>query len=162
HAVDTVIPSPFSHEILNANPYAYLDDAPLEERRARAVSLRQTLPESVLSEIGMLDPAAIADVLEQTAPDIRTADDLHDVLLSMIVIPSHFDACVHLKTLEVCSEQFAELVRTGRIGTLTPTLSLKKGEGVSSESPSPFLGRERVGVRVGLNFAAERMSCIRA
>src|SRR5581483_5455547 len=34
-AVDTPVPSQFSHEILNANPYAYLDDAPLEERRAR-------------------------------------------------------------------------------------------------------------------------------
>ena len=43
-AIDTPEPSPFSHEILNANPYAYLDDAPLEERRARAVQMRRTLP----------------------------------------------------------------------------------------------------------------------
>ena len=42
-AVDTPMPSPFSHEILNANPYAFLDDAPLEERRARAVEMRRTL-----------------------------------------------------------------------------------------------------------------------
>ena len=42
-AIDNAEPSPFSHEILNANPYAYLDDAPLEERRARAVQLRRTL-----------------------------------------------------------------------------------------------------------------------
>ena len=48
-AVDTPVPSQFSHEILNANPYAYLDDAPLEERRARAVQMRRTLPESVLA-----------------------------------------------------------------------------------------------------------------
>ena len=47
-AVDTPVPSQFSHEILNANPYAYLDDAPLEERRARAVEMRRTLPEAVL------------------------------------------------------------------------------------------------------------------
>ena len=45
-AIDTPEPSPFSHEILNANPYAYLDDAPLEERRARAVQMRRTLPGS--------------------------------------------------------------------------------------------------------------------
>src|SRR5205807_785107 len=44
-AVETAAPSPMSHEILNANPYAFLDDAPLEERRARAVSLRRTGPE---------------------------------------------------------------------------------------------------------------------
>jgi len=43
-AVDTPVPSQFSHEILNANPYAYLDDAPLEERRARAVEMRRILP----------------------------------------------------------------------------------------------------------------------
>jgi ATP-dependent helicase Lhr and Lhr-like helicase len=48
-AVDTPVPSQFSHEILNANPYAYLDDAPLEERRARAVEMRRVLPETVLS-----------------------------------------------------------------------------------------------------------------
>ena len=56
-AVDTPVPSQFSHEILNANPYAYLDDAPLEERRARAVEMRRILPESVLEEVGKLDPA---------------------------------------------------------------------------------------------------------
>src|SRR5437867_6552513 len=50
-AVDTPVPSQFSHEILNANPYAYLDDAPLEERRARAVEMRRILPESVLEEV---------------------------------------------------------------------------------------------------------------
>ncbi len=55
-AVDTPQPSQFSHEILNANPYAYLDDAPLEERRARAVEMRRMLPEAVLGEIGRLDP----------------------------------------------------------------------------------------------------------
>src|SRR5262249_48658900 len=44
-AIETVAPSPLSHQILNSNPYAYLDDAPLEERRARAVSLRQSVPE---------------------------------------------------------------------------------------------------------------------
>ena len=46
-AVDTPVPSQFSHEILNANPYAYLDDAPLEERRARAVEMRRTLPPEI-------------------------------------------------------------------------------------------------------------------
>src|SRR5260370_24897462 len=54
-AVDTPVPSQFSHEILNANPYAYLDDAPLEERRARAVEMRRVLPASVLEEVGALD-----------------------------------------------------------------------------------------------------------
>jgi ATP-dependent helicase Lhr and Lhr-like helicase len=86
-AVDTPVPSQFSHEILNANPYAYLDDAPLEERRARAVEMRRMLPESVLEEVGKLDPAAIAQVREEAWPDIRDADELHDLLHTLIILP---------------------------------------------------------------------------
>jgi ATP-dependent helicase Lhr and Lhr-like helicase len=86
-AVDTPVPSQFSHEILNANPYAYLDDAPLEERRARAVEMRRMLPETVLSEIGRLDPAAIAEVCNDAWPDVRDAEELHDALLTLIALP---------------------------------------------------------------------------
>jgi ATP-dependent helicase Lhr and Lhr-like helicase len=86
-AVDTPVPSQFSHEILNANPYAYLDDAPLEERRARAVEMRRVLPETVVSEIGRLDPAAIASVRDDAWPDVRDAEELHDALLSLIALP---------------------------------------------------------------------------
>src|SRR5271170_4357096 len=86
-AVDTPVPSQFSHEILNANPYAFLDDAPLEERRARAVQMRRMLPESVLEEVGGLDPAAIAQVREEAWPDVRDADELHDVLHTLVVLP---------------------------------------------------------------------------
>src|SRR5258708_6078433 len=86
-AVDTPVPSQFSHEILNANPYAYLDDAPLEERRARAVEMRRVLPESVLSEIGRLDPNAIAEVREEAWPDVRSVDELHEVLQDFVALP---------------------------------------------------------------------------
>ena len=86
-AVDTPVPSQFSHEILNANPYAYLDDAPLEERRARAVNMRRVLPESVLEEVGGLDPGAIAQVREEAWPDVRDADELHDVLHTLVALP---------------------------------------------------------------------------
>ncbi len=86
-AVDTPVPSQFSHEILNANPYAYLDDAPLEERRARAVEMRRILPESVLEEVGKLDAAAIAQVREEAWPDVRDADELHDVLHTLVALP---------------------------------------------------------------------------
>ena len=86
-AVDTPVPSQFSHEILNANPYAYLDDAPLEERRARAVEMRRILPESVLEEVGKLDPRAIAQVRQEAWPDVRNEDELHDVLHTLIALP---------------------------------------------------------------------------
>jgi ATP-dependent Lhr-like helicase len=87
-AVDTPMPSQFSHEILNANPYAYLDDAPLEERRARAVEMRRVLPEALLGEIGRLDPAAITVVCDEAWPDIRDAEELHDALLTLIALPT--------------------------------------------------------------------------
>src|SRR5579862_6980826 len=86
-AVDTPVPSQFSHEILNANPYAYLDDAPLEERRARAVEMRRVLPETVASDIGRLDPAAIEEVRRDAWPDVRDAEELHDALEALVVLP---------------------------------------------------------------------------
>jgi ATP-dependent helicase Lhr and Lhr-like helicase len=85
-AVETPSPSPMSHEILNANPYAFLDDAPLEERRARAVSLRRTDPE-LAQGLGALDEAAIEEVLAQAWPDVRDADELHDHLLGVGILP---------------------------------------------------------------------------
>ncbi|MBI2182075.1 MAG: DEAD/DEAH box helicase, partial [Deltaproteobacteria bacterium] len=84
--VDTPAPSPMAHEILNANPYAFLDDAPLEERRARAVSLRRVDP-WLDREFGQLDAEAIAEVRRQAWPDVRNADELHDFLLGVGILP---------------------------------------------------------------------------
>jgi len=86
-AVDTPAPSPFSHEILNANPYAFLDDAPLEERRARAVEMRRTLPATLADEVGALDPAAIEEVARESWPVVRDADECHDALLTLLWVP---------------------------------------------------------------------------
>ena len=85
-AIDTPEPSPFSHEILNANPYAYLDDAPLEERRARAVQMRRTIGPDA-GGVGALDPAAIAEVAAESFPVARDAEELHDALLTLVVVP---------------------------------------------------------------------------
>jgi len=84
--VDTPAPSPMAHEILNANPYAFLDDAPLEERRARAVSLRRVDP-WLDREFGQLDAEAIAEVRRQAWPEVRNADELHDLLLGVGILP---------------------------------------------------------------------------
>ncbi|MBC7171374.1 MAG: ATP-dependent DNA helicase, partial [Polyangiaceae bacterium] len=67
--------------MLNAKPYAFLDDAPLEERRTQAVIGRRWLDKSVASDLGALDPAAIARVIDEAAPDARDAEELHDALL---------------------------------------------------------------------------------
>ena len=88
-AIDTPAPSPMAHEILNANPYAFLDDAPLEERRARAVSLRRVDPR-IAQEFGRLDPAAIAEVRRQAWPEARNADELHDLLLGVCLLPQNW------------------------------------------------------------------------
>ena len=122
-AVDTPIPSQFSHEILNANPYAYLDDAPLEERRARAVEMRRMLPDTVLSEVGRLDPGAIAEVRADAWPDVRDAEELHDALLTFVAFPvAESDGVPATKPLEMSlqesaghwSEFFEELASTRR------------------------------------------------
>jgi ATP-dependent helicase Lhr and Lhr-like helicase len=80
-ARDTPEPSPLSHEIINAKPYAFLDDAPLEERRTQAVYTRRAGDVSPNS-LGALDPAAIARVRDEARPDPRDADELHDALLT--------------------------------------------------------------------------------
>ena len=81
-ARDTTEPSPLSHEILNARPYAFLDDAPLEERRTQAVYTRRATEPGSASELGALDAAAIARVRDEARPDPRDADELHDALVT--------------------------------------------------------------------------------
>jgi ATP-dependent Lhr-like helicase len=103
-AVDTREPSPFCHELLNANPYAFLDDAPLEERRTRAVQLRRTLSTEDANNLGTLDPAAIAQVSEESWPAVRDEHELHDALLTLIVLPP----------VAEWSPYFEPLERTGR------------------------------------------------
>ncbi len=86
-ARETPLPSAFSHQILNANPYAFLDDAPLEERRARAVEMRRSLPPELAGELGALSPDAIAEVEDESWPVVRDADELHDALLTLVWVP---------------------------------------------------------------------------
>ena len=81
---DTTEPSVLAHEILNGRPFTYLDDAPLEERRSRAVPLRRGLPVEP-HELDTLDPAAIERVAEQVRPDPRDEHELHDLLMNMVV-----------------------------------------------------------------------------
>jgi ATP-dependent Lhr-like helicase len=87
-ARDTTEPSPIAHEILNAKPYAFLDDAPLEERRTQAVATRRTLDVKTAEEFGKLDTDAIARVKEEAWPDVSSADELHDALLVIGAIPT--------------------------------------------------------------------------
>ena len=83
HVLDTIEASPFTHEILNARPYAFLDDAPLEERRTRAVALRHVLPDQA-RDLARLEPAAIARVRDEAAPVVRDADELCELLIDLV------------------------------------------------------------------------------
>jgi ATP-dependent helicase Lhr and Lhr-like helicase len=85
-AKDLPTPSPLAAEILTARPYAYLDDAPLEERRTNAVSQRRWLDPETAADMGKLDPAAIVQVRAEAWPEATNADELHDALNSHGVI----------------------------------------------------------------------------
>jgi ATP-dependent helicase Lhr and Lhr-like helicase len=138
-AVDTPVPSQFSHEILNANPYAFLDDAPLEERRARAVEMRRMLPESVLEEVGKLEPAAIAQVREEAWPDVRDADELHDVLHTLVALPEDYqplaqdgpERSARKRATDAWGTYFERLVFEGRAG-----IAMLAEGGTPSEQPA--------------------------
>jgi ATP-dependent Lhr-like helicase len=80
-ARDLTEPSPLALEVLSARPYAYLDDAPLEERRTQAVMSRRWMDPQSAADIGKLDPEAIARVRAEAWPDAGSADELHDALL---------------------------------------------------------------------------------
>ncbi|HVY66352.1 MAG TPA: DEAD/DEAH box helicase, partial [Gammaproteobacteria bacterium] len=74
-------PSPLAAEILGAKPYAFLDDAPAEERRTLAVQSRRYMTAEQAAELGSLDAEAIARVREEAWPQVRSADELHDALV---------------------------------------------------------------------------------
>jgi ATP-dependent helicase Lhr and Lhr-like helicase len=80
-ACDLTQPSPLALEVLSARPYAFLDDAPLEERRTQAVMARRWHDPQSASELGRLDPEAIARVTAEAWPDPENAEELHDALL---------------------------------------------------------------------------------
>ncbi|MBV8373389.1 MAG: DEAD/DEAH box helicase [Candidatus Eremiobacteraeota bacterium] len=111
-AIDTPEPSVFSHEILNANPFAYLDDAPLEERRARAVQLRRVTRDDI-NGAGILDARAIDEVAAESWPVVRDADELHDALATLIVVPP----------APAWRDWYEELVAQHRATTLTTTIA---------------------------------------
>ena len=113
-ARDTPEPSPLSHEVLNAKPYAFLDDAPLEERRTQAVITRRGLDVKTADELGTLDRDAIDRVKDEAWPDAGSADELHDALLVMGVIPNTEVATRNAEQ----RAYFEELASAGRAGTL--------------------------------------------
>ncbi|HKG60947.1 MAG TPA: DEAD/DEAH box helicase [Pyrinomonadaceae bacterium] len=116
-ARDVIEASPLSQEILNARPYAYLDDAPLEERRTRAVFQRRWLDPETAGDMGKLDQAAIDRVRDEVWPEPRNADELHDALVELGFVTEAEGAS--------WQEFFAELNADRRAAVMsTPTIRL--------------------------------------
>jgi ATP-dependent Lhr-like helicase len=103
-ARDHVEPSPLCHELINANPYAFLDDAGIEDRRTRAVYLPRTLRQDLDAGAVAIDAASIRLAEEQAEVPVRDVDELHDALLSLWLYPVR----------ENISSFFAELAQAGR------------------------------------------------
>jgi ATP-dependent Lhr-like helicase len=158
-ARDTPEPSFFAHEILNAQPYAFLDDAPLEERRSRAVQTRRTTDPSSAGDLGALDPAAIARVCDEVRPDPRDADELHDALLTAGFLTADDLAGVRPDLLQ----QLATARRAGLVrmeGTASP-LDLARGALSDSRRAAVPTGT-REGMSYEIAIAVERLPELRA
>jgi ATP-dependent Lhr-like helicase len=82
-ARDLTEPSPLAAEVLSARPYAYLDDAPLEERRTQAVTSRRWVDPATAADFGQLDVEAIEGVREEAWPEARSTDEMHDALMTL-------------------------------------------------------------------------------
>jgi ATP-dependent helicase Lhr and Lhr-like helicase len=105
---DTVEPSVLAHEILNGRPFTYLDDAPLEERRSRAVQLRRGLPVEA-RDLARLDPDAIERVRQETRPDPRDPEELHDLLMTVTALAPQADWAPWFQ--ELVAERRADMAR---------------------------------------------------
>ncbi|MCQ4296443.1 DEAD/DEAH box helicase [Pseudomonas stutzeri] len=108
-ARDLPAPSPLAMEILGARPYAFLDDAPLEERRTQAVLARRWSDPESSDDLGALDPEAIAAVREEAWPEARNADEVHEALTALACV-AESEATAQPQWLE----WLAELARAGR------------------------------------------------
>jgi ATP-dependent helicase Lhr and Lhr-like helicase len=147
-ARDLLEPSPLAAEILNARPYAYLDDAPLEERRTRAVFQRRWLDPEKAADIGRLDQSAIDRVRAEVWPEPRNPDELHDALVELGFITEaegllgHFavdedvasddatDGTPEWKSLleSLASDRRAAVLEVQRIAGVPPAMSAKREE----------------------------------
>jgi ATP-dependent Lhr-like helicase len=106
HFRESTEPSPLAHEILNGRPYTFLDDAPLEERRTRAVALRRAMGDMPRPH-GALDAGAIDRVRDEARPAPRDAEELHDVLVELVILSPH----------PPWQAWFDELATRGRVAT---------------------------------------------
>ena len=131
---DLTGPSPLALEVLAARPYAYLDNAPLEERRTQAVMSRRWLAPEDASELGRLDAEAVERVRAEAWPEAATPDELHDALVWL-----GFLAAGEANDGPQWPEHLAALAKQKRVARFTPPsyLSPSRGEGTRCLSLLP-------------------------
>ncbi len=152
-ARDVIEASPLAQEILNARPYAYLDDAPLEERRTRAVYQRRWLDPQTASDMGKLDPGAIDRVRDEVWPRVENPDELHDALVELGFVTEREGA--------EWQQYLGDLQNDRRAAVMT----INRGAAVSPADPdAPFVkdAGGTPGHPVRLWIAAERLPQIQA
>jgi ATP-dependent Lhr-like helicase len=120
-ARDLPHPSPLALEVLSARPYAYLDDAPLEERRTQAVATRRWIDPEVAAQFGQLDAAAIDAVRREAWPAPESPDELHDALMSLVVINESRD---EVRELAPLLEHLIESRRATRLRSSVATFAV--------------------------------------
>ena len=156
-ARDLAEPSPLALEVLAARPYAYLDDAPLEERRTQAVMARRWLAPEDAADMGRLDPEAITRVREEAWPDAQNRDELHDALVWLGFLTSA-EAAAGGGWREWLKE-LADEERVSRLQIPAETVTPAKA-GVQGQAPEPvaldsrFRGND---VQGSVWVAAERL-----
>jgi ATP-dependent Lhr-like helicase len=120
-ARDVIEASPLAQEILNARPYAYLDDAPLEERRTRAVQQRRWLDPQTAKDMGKLDQGAIDRVRDEAWPRVETADELHDALVELGFVTEAEGSAWHEYFAELKNDRRAALLQVNTGPVITGT-----------------------------------------
>ncbi len=134
-ARDVIEASPLAQEILNARPYAYLDDAPLEERRTRAVYQRRWLDPQTASDMGKLDEAAIDRVRDEAWPRVENADELHDALVELGFVTAAEGADWLPYLAELQSERRAAVFTVGNADVSSATARHSLAENIESLAP---------------------------
>ena len=168
-ARDLPAPSPLAAEALNARPYAYLDDAPIEERRTQAVQNRRFGDARNVGEMGALDAGAIAGVREEAWPRARNADEVHEALMTLGAITAaeardneHWEAALAALAksgraarlvsggagLWIAAERLATMRQLYPQAALEPVISAPAGYEDGAESPEEAL-RELLRARLG-------------
>ncbi len=130
---DLTAPSPLASEVLSARPYAFLDDAPLEERRTQAVIGRRFGDLASTDDFGRLDAQAIAAVCEEAWPQAQTADELHDALMTLGFLT---DAEAHAEA--AWPNLLAELAQQRRAARLGPPRTTPGGLWIAAERRPQF------------------------